>query len=59
VKLGVEYCKDLIAVLVRMRITEQWLCIDNVGPMNVLEGEPTTPPGCKVMRYEDTGLCRD
>ena len=57
-KMHVEYLSnDLIYVL--MRISEQWSYINNVGPMKVLEGEPGTPPGCVLLRFEGSDMRRD
>ena len=42
-----------------MPIRDQWPYTNNVGPMTVLEGEPGTPAGCTLLRYEGLGLRRD
>lgn len=57
-KLRVEYqSNDWIYVFIRM--SRQWPYISNVGPMKVLEGEPGTPPGCVLLRYEGLDVRRD
>ena len=40
-------------------INKQWPYVGNVGPLEVLEDEPGTPPGCVLLRYEGLGLRRD
>jgi len=57
-KLNVEYRNNdwIDAVISTSR---QWPYISNVGPMEVLEDEPGTPPGCVLLRYEGLGLQRD
>jgi len=57
-KLSVQYHgEDWIDVLIPLR--NQWPYESNVGPLEVLEGEPGTPPGCVLLRYEGLGLRRD
>jgi hypothetical protein len=57
-KLNVEYHgEDWIDVLIPLR--NQWPYESNVGPFIVLEGEPATPSGCVLLRYEGLGLRRD
>jgi len=59
-KLSVEYRggeEDWIDVLIPLR--NQWPYESSVGPFKVLEGEPETPPGCVLLRYEGLGLRRD
>ncbi|GAI50238.1 unnamed protein product, partial [marine sediment metagenome] len=57
-KLNVEYRNNdwIDAVISTSR---QWPYISNVGPMEVLEDESGTPPGCVLLRYEGLGLRRD
>lgn len=59
-KLSVEYHGgegDWIDALIPLR--NQWPYKDNVGPFEVLEGEPGRPSGCVLLRYEGLGLRRD
>ncbi len=48
---------DWIDVLVPIR--DQWPYVSNVGPMRVLTNDPTTPPGCVLLKYEGSDLQRD
>ena len=57
-KLRVEY-RDNDWINAFVGISGQWPYINNVGPMEVLENEPGTPPGCVLLRYEGLGLRRD
>ena len=57
-KLSVDYHGNAwIDTLIPLE--SQWPYISNVGPMEVLEDEPGTPPGCVLLRYEGLGLRRD
>lgn len=59
-KLNVEYRggeEYWIDALIPLR--NQWPYKSNVGPIKVLIGEPETPLGCILLRYEGLGLRRD